>query len=166
MAYLYVNDGLIVLTQPEKIKSEFDVLTCLFDRVGLRMNTKKMVSMSFQPCYDPGQMSSEAYKRRTTRTGPTFQYQQRRKVYFPDCGLEVASGLLLTHLQSQNGVGQGGWGGDTPLPHPPWEAQTYRVSLPKRILRLWCLVEGCICNWMTVVEPTVDGLEGLDLLIG
>ena len=38
------------------------------------------------------------------------------------------------------------WGGDTGGGHPPplREAQTYRVSLPKQLPRLWCPVAGCL----------------------
>ena len=39
--------------------------------------------------------------------------------------------------------GAGGPGRGT-IPPITREAQTYRVSLPKRLLRLWCLVEGCL----------------------
>ena len=38
-AYFYANGGLVVLTQPERLQRAFDVITCLFDRVGLRKNT-------------------------------------------------------------------------------------------------------------------------------
>ena len=39
-------------------------------------------------------------------------------------------------------LGLGGPGGST-LP-PPGYDQTYRVSFPKRLLRIWCPVEGCL----------------------
>ena len=39
--------------------------------------------------------------------------------------------------------GPGEPGGGTP-PLPPGEAQTYRVSSHKLLLRLWCPVEGCL----------------------
>ena len=42
---LYSNDGLVVSTQPERLLREFDVLTGLFDRFGLRINTVKTVGM-------------------------------------------------------------------------------------------------------------------------
>ena len=78
--YFYANNGLVASTQPERLQRVFDVLTSLFDRVGLRMNMQKMVSMSCQPCHAPGRMSVEAYERRTTGTGPNFWGQQRRRV--------------------------------------------------------------------------------------
>ena len=105
-AYFYTDDGLVVSTQPERLKREFDVFVGLFYRVGLRTNARKMVSMAFQPFLAPGQMSSEAYERRATGTRTTFWEQQNQMVPCPECRVEVAVGLILTHRQSQNGVGR------------------------------------------------------------
>ena len=49
----------------------------------------------------------------------------------------------LTHRQIQHGVGQGDWVAPQP-PQPPGEAQNYRVSFPKNLLRLRCPVYGCL----------------------
>ena len=43
--YLYVDDGLVTLTQPERLQRAFDVLTGLFDWVSLRTNKRNTVSM-------------------------------------------------------------------------------------------------------------------------
>ena len=48
-AYFYANNVLVVLTHPERLQRAFNVLTGLFDRVGLRKNTRKTVSMACQP---------------------------------------------------------------------------------------------------------------------
>ena len=111
VAYLYSDDGLVVSTQPERLQRAFDVLTGLLGWFGLRMNTRKTFSMSCQPCHNPGLVSSEVYKCQTTCTGLTFQEQQRRRVYCPECGVVVAAELLLTHRQSQHGMGRGYQGG-------------------------------------------------------
>ena len=55
--YFYSNDGLVASTQPERLQSLFNVLTCLFDRVFLITNMQKAVIMAFQPCHAPGRMS-------------------------------------------------------------------------------------------------------------
>ena len=52
-------------------------------------------------------MSEEAYARQVTGKGPTFWEIQSRRVECPECGVEVTAGLLLKHLQIQNGVGVG-----------------------------------------------------------
>ena len=46
VAYLYSDNGLVTSTQPERLQREFSVLTGLFDRVDLRTNTRKTVSMA------------------------------------------------------------------------------------------------------------------------
>ena len=116
VTYFYADDGLVALTQPERLHREFDVLTGLFDQVGLRMNTRKTVIIACQTCHMPGRMSVEAYERRTTGIRPTFWERQRRRVECPECRVEVAAGSLLTKCQSQHGVGQGERGGSP----PPW----------------------------------------------
>ena len=48
-AYFYADDGLVALTQLERSMRAFDILSGLFDRVGIRKNTRKTASMYFQP---------------------------------------------------------------------------------------------------------------------
>ena len=62
-AYFYVKNGLVASTQTKRLQREFNVLTGLFDWVGLRTNTRKAVSMACQPCHTPVRISGEAYKR-------------------------------------------------------------------------------------------------------
>ena len=47
-AYLYADDGLLVLTQTACLKWYFDALAEMFDRVGLHNNVAKMVSTAFR----------------------------------------------------------------------------------------------------------------------
>ena len=84
VAYFYANDGFVALTQPERLHRAFEVLTGLFDWVGLRKNTQKTGSMACQTCDAPGRMPGEAYGMRMTGTGPTFQEQQWRRVELPE----------------------------------------------------------------------------------
>ena len=49
----YANDGLVASTQPEKLHMAFDVLTSLFNRVGLRTNTENTVGVVFQSFHAP-----------------------------------------------------------------------------------------------------------------
>ena len=55
--------------------------------------------------------------RRATGQGPTFWERQRRRVECPECGVEVAAELLLTHCKSQH-----------------VKDHTYRVSSPKTLV--------------------------------
>ena len=61
LAHFYADNGLVASTQPERLHTEFDVLTVLFHRVGLWKNTAKTVGMVCQPCHAPGRVSEEAY---------------------------------------------------------------------------------------------------------
>ena len=46
-AYFYANDGLVISTQLERLQRVLGVLTGLFNRVGLRMNRRKTISIVY-----------------------------------------------------------------------------------------------------------------------
>ena len=83
-AYFYSDNGIITLNQPERLQRVVDILSGLFERVGLRKNTPKTVSMACQTCHVNGRMLVEAYTRRTMVTGPTFRDRQRSRVECPE----------------------------------------------------------------------------------
>ena len=62
MACFYADDGLIVARDPEDLQVAFDVLTGLFDRVGLRTNTTKTEAMVFLPGRIRTPLTAEAYE--------------------------------------------------------------------------------------------------------
>ena len=64
--------GLVASTQPESLQRAFDVLTGLFDRVILRTNRRKTVSMACHPLHASVWMSSEAYEQQKMGTGTIF----------------------------------------------------------------------------------------------
>ena len=70
----------------------------------------------------------------------------------PEHVVEAAAGFLLMHPQSQHGVGQGT--GELPLP-PPGEAQTYWLSLLKRMLRPRRLLQGFLGGDSNLTNPWV-----------
>ena len=45
----FSDDGLLASKHENRIKRVFEVLTDLFDQVGLRINVGKTVSMAYQP---------------------------------------------------------------------------------------------------------------------
>ena len=94
-AYFYINNGLIALTQEERLKRAFDVLTDLFNRVVLWTNMWKTVIMACQPFQMPGRMSVLEYARHVMGRGPYYQERQRKRVHCPEYGVEVAAGLLM-----------------------------------------------------------------------
>ena len=50
----YANNVIMASTELERLQRVFDVLTSLFDWVGLRTNAAKTVGMVCQPCHAPG----------------------------------------------------------------------------------------------------------------
>ena len=94
-------------TQLERLQRASNVFTYLFDRVSLRKNTWKMVSMTCHIFHIPGIMLVVAYEIQATGMVPIYQEWQGMQVQCPDFGVEVAAGLLLTHRQSQYGMVRG-----------------------------------------------------------
>ena len=52
-AYFYADDGLVALTQSEKVQIVFDVLAGLFKQVVLWTNARKTAGMACQPFHTP-----------------------------------------------------------------------------------------------------------------
>ena len=55
----------------------FDMLTRIFDRVGLKMNVQKTVGMVCHPCQVSGVQEDKAYTQRMTGTGGSYKERQR-----------------------------------------------------------------------------------------
>ena len=85
--YFYSDDVLVASTQLERLQVAFDVLTDLFERVGLRKNTNKMACMACQPCHTPVRMLVVAYD--TWATGTVTTYWEHQRMWFQclECGL-------------------------------------------------------------------------------
>ena len=49
----YYDNGLVASPRPESFHREFNVLTDLFDQVGLLTNVRKKVSIACRTCYIP-----------------------------------------------------------------------------------------------------------------
>ena len=90
-----------------QLQRSFDVLTELFDLVGLQTNVEKRVSMVFQPCCAIWGHSMEAYIIRIKGEGFTYQERLLQWVHSPECNVYLVAESLVTHLQVQYGVGQG-----------------------------------------------------------
>ena len=48
--FFYAVDGMVASTYPGWLQSSFDMLTGIFDLVGLRTNIRKTVGMVCKPC--------------------------------------------------------------------------------------------------------------------
>ena len=75
----------------------------LFDRVGLKTNCKKTVSMTCRPCSTPGNISKETYRHTMTGDGPTPRERKRERVQCVDYGKDMAARSLDSHRMPQHG---------------------------------------------------------------
>ena len=69
----YANNGMVVSSDPAWLQGAFSALVAIFDRVGLRNNSRKTVSMACHPCRaDAGNRTEAGYSRRLTEVGKTY----------------------------------------------------------------------------------------------
>ena len=67
---------MVASTDPVWIQSALDLLTGMFDRVGLRTNVCKTVGMVCRPFLAAGLWSDKAYTCRMTEEGMSFKERQ------------------------------------------------------------------------------------------
>ena len=101
-ALFYTDNGMVAYSSPRWIKWDFDTLVSLFERVGLRTNVGKTVSMVFRPFQEAGTQSEAAYGRKMTGEGPTYQERQKEWVQCRECGKEMVAGSLASHRVTQH----------------------------------------------------------------
>ena len=101
-ACFYADDGLLAARDPEHLQLAFDLLTALFDRVGLKTNTLKTEAMTFLPGRIRIGLSDKTY--RTWMDPAVREAAKARKVRCELCQVELAAGSLASHLQSQHDV--------------------------------------------------------------
>ena len=138
VAIFYADNGLIAARNPKTLQTAIDLLTGLFDRVGLQTNTKKTEVMVFLPGKIRTSLSEEAYK---ARMEEDFRGKRKgRKVECGECGALLAVGSLAKHQETQHDIFQSfvleeGQGGSPPSPrhwtaaHFPEEG-CYRCPVP------------------------------------
>ena len=96
MACFCADDGLIVARDPDNLQVAFDVLTGLFDRVGLRTNITKTEATVFLPGRIRTPLMAEAYE---ARMDDTFRAEKTgRQVDCHICHSSLAVGSLRSHL--------------------------------------------------------------------
>ena len=89
---------------PVWLQGVFDTLNGLFDRVGIQKNARKTVGMISCPCRTVLTQSEASYERWMTGEGLTYQAFHQLRVQCPECGVDLAAGLLAVHWQTQHGV--------------------------------------------------------------
>ena len=103
LALLYADDAYIASTSQQVVQDSMDILTELFDRVGLRTNTEKTKVMTCVNEKVQVRRSEEVY-RNTTAGFHTEKDWRNRRVTCDHCGLEMSAKSLPGHLESQHGI--------------------------------------------------------------
>ena len=104
LAVFYSDDGMVVSSDPAWLQGAFSALVAIFDRVGLRTNIGKTVSMACHPCRAGAENRTEAgYSRRLTGVGKTYAERQRERVACGECGTVITSGSMSSHLMTRHG---------------------------------------------------------------
>ena len=141
-ALFYADNGMVASSDPAWLQGTFTALVGIFDRVGLRKNSGKTVSMVCHPCQaTAGNITQEVYRRRIMGEGKSYTERQREQVECAECGEKLAVGSMSFHLLTQHGKAAGQrrqW-----TPHKETRAQTYRISFPTKGGPRRCPVEGC-----------------------
>ena len=96
-ALFYADDGMIASTDPRWLQWAFTILVGLFDRVGLKTNQRKTVSMACRPCSAAGNRSKKSYKHTMTGKGLSPKKRKRERVTCEDCGQEMTAASLDSH---------------------------------------------------------------------
>ena len=82
--FFYADNMMVDSTDPGWLQSEFDTLTGLFDRVGLRKNVSKTAGMVCSPCWAAGVRADKSYTGWMTGEVRSFKERQRERVLCPE----------------------------------------------------------------------------------
>ena len=102
LACFYADDGLVLSREPAMLQRAFDILTGLFDRVGLRTNTKKTEVMIMLPGKIRTCLSADAY--RAWMDAKFREGWKGGEVDCDICGTTLKEVLLRKHLETQHDV--------------------------------------------------------------
>ena len=138
-SYFYANDGLLASTWAHRLHRSFDVLTDLFEQVGLCTNVVNTVSMACRPCRAIGGHSVEAYGLRITREELTYREIIHLLLRFPDSDADLVTGSLVIHRQFQHGASRGD-PRETPIPRCTQDISDILPSVSTR----YCMPSGRI----------------------
>ena len=87
IALLYIDDGMVVSSDPGCLQGSFNTLLGLFCQVGLQTNVRKMVRMVCCTCQAAGTQSEAEYKQCMTGAGLAYRWRRQRfRVQCSECG--------------------------------------------------------------------------------
>ena len=142
LAVFYADDGMFASSDPTWLQGAFSALVAIFNRVGLRNNVSKTVSMACHPCWaGDGNRTKAGYSRRLTGVGKMYTERQRERVAYEECGTVITAGSMSSHLMTRHGKAA--------TRRHLWAPQTngaprmYKMHFPDKDDRRQCPVEGC-----------------------
>ena len=91
--FFYADDGLVAYTDPGWLQSEFDTLTRIFDRVGMRKNVHKTMGMVCKPFRTAKVRADKAHTRKMTGGGTEFQGETVGTCALPGVREEIGEGV-------------------------------------------------------------------------
>ena len=108
----YADDGLIENENPKSLQKDIDILCNLFERVGLKTNTKKTKFMIIRGPSAPTALSEEAYnrmckKRKREETSTKYGIWRRQRTKCNICNESLQKGSLQRHMEQQHGIKDG-----------------------------------------------------------
>ena len=100
-AVFYADNGMVVSSDPAWLQGAFSALVAIFDRLGLRTNVRKTVSMACHPCQaGAGNRTEAGYSQRLTGVGKTYTERQREREACRECGTVIATGSMSSHMMT------------------------------------------------------------------
>ena len=111
--------------------------------MGLHTNVGKPFSMTCRPCLAAGNQSEEAYGRKMTGEGPTYQEIQKERVECGDSRKEMAAESLTSHQMTQHGKVKAEKWSWTESATGGGGTRTYWIEFPTKGGTRGCPVEGC-----------------------
>ena len=80
LVVFYADDRMVGASDPAWLQGAFSALLDIFDRVGLRTNVDKTVSMDCHPCREwTGNRTTKGYRRKLMGFRNTFRERQRER---------------------------------------------------------------------------------------
>ena len=141
--FVYADDGTVTSMDLGWLQLALDLLTGIFDRVGMQTNLCKSVGTMLRLFRESGVRADETYTLRMRGEGRSFKERQKERVLWPEYRNDLAKGSLMTHRQTQHGMAKGrlgleGYKADGGVDEP----RTYNMAFATKAGPRTCLVKG------------------------
>ena len=104
LGLFYAHNGMFVSRISDWLQHTMNVLVGLFIKYVLAANVTKSRIMTCHPGALRAGMSEEAMALKCTGVGDSYQVRLRRRIPFPECGVELTSGSMMAHRCRMHGT--------------------------------------------------------------